>query len=96
MTNSDRFYNVAIYCRNIRPIYDMYFAQANCIAKRIMKNQPVCVNRLASSSMLKSLARKLNQYCKQMGEPNCVESGDMVSLAELVINEANDIIWELR
>lgn len=96
MRNSNRFYCAEIYCLNVRPIYDMYRAQANCIAKRLLKNQPVCANRLATSSMLKSLAKKLNQYCKQNNEPNCIESGDMISLAELVINEANEIIWELR
>ena len=96
MKNSDRLYCAEIYCRNIRPIYDAFRIQANCIAKRIRKNQPVCANHLADSLMLKSLARMLNRYCKQNGEPNCIEKGDMVSLARLVIDEANEILWEMR
>lgn len=89
---SPRFDLARIYFLNVRDIYEQYYALANVIAKRIRKGLQVDVNVLAESSALSSLASKLNLYsCKHDGV-RCVEHGDMVALAQYVIEEANEII----
>lgn len=89
---SERFDLARIYAFNVHEIYEMYMAQARVIAKRIRLGKPVEVNHLAASSMLEKLAYKLNACSLGYDSVRCVEGGDMVALAQMVIDEANDII----
>lgn len=90
--HSERFDLARIYALNVRDIYDMYIAQSRVVAKRIKLGKSVDVAHLAKSSMLEKLAYKLNAYSMGYDSVRCVESGDMLALAQMVITEANEII----
>lgn len=89
---SERFDLARIYFLNVREIYDIFAAQANCIAIRMRLNKEVSLDVLASSRSLSVLASKLNNYSLLYDGIKCVEPGDMVYLAQYVIDEAREIV----
>lgn len=92
MRFAERFDLARIYCLNVREIYDIYMTCARCIAKRIRLNKPVEVATLADSGMIANLANKLNLYSGKYDNCRCVENGNYLELAQLVISEAQEII----
>lgn len=89
---SPRFDLARIYALNVKECYDLFVADAKCIAKRIKKEKPVEAEHLAKSAMIEVLAARLNLYCAKMDGVRCVERGDYKELARLVITEAKEII----
>ena len=89
---SERFDLARIYFLNVREFYNIFVALANCIAKRMRLNKEISIDVLASSRALSVLASKLNNYSLLYDGIKCVESGDMIYLAQYVINEAREIV----
>lgn len=94
---SPRFDLARIYALNVKELYELLSTDARCVAARIERGAEVSRETLAKSSMIRTLASRINLYSGKYDNVRCVERGDFCELADFVIEEAQEIIeWKLR